>query len=551
MNTRLLTYCLSSLMLAGCSSQSALENRTNEKPVANTPQERTIHQEETVVMYDLVEVEESEMLAKSVAVPAQLPHLELAITPDEEDRENYANTQLNPIRTTIESPVSTFSTDVDTASYTNARRFLSQGQRPPVNSIRVEEFINYFDYQLDTPESLKTPIRIETEISQTPWNTKTKLMRIALQTYRMDFSNLPPLNLVFLLDVSGSMSSPDKLPLMQRSFDLLVKQLRPEDRVAIAVYAGSSGVVLEPTAGNEKVKIQKAIQQLQAGGGTHGSAGIHLAYQLAEQNFDKDGINRIFIGTDGDFNVGTTGIDDLKTLIEDKRKSGVFLSVLGFGTGNYNDYLMEELSNHGNGNAYYIDSYQEARKIFSEQLAATLQTVAKDVKIQVEFNPAQVAEYRLIGYDNRQLNREDFNNDKIDAGDMGSGHSATALYEIVLTHSDFRFNDELRYQQNSSAETSKQSDELAFVKVRYKLPDADSSNKMTLPVTSSNSEPTTAMVLSASVAGFAESLRNSPYLQEWSVEETINEVTTTLEEDRWGYRQELLQLMKNTVTITQ
>jgi Ca-activated chloride channel family protein len=471
--------------------------------------------------------------------------------PTEENRENYAETKISAIKQVLTNPVSTFSTDVDTASYTNARRFLTGGQLPPADAIRVEEFVNYFDYQLPSPKALDNPIAMQTELMQTPWNEHTQLLRVSLQAYRSNFEDLPPLNLVFLLDVSGSMNSPDKLQLMQRSFNLLVNQLREQDRVSIAVYAGASGVVLEPTSGDNKAIILNAINQLQAGGSTHGSAGIHLAYQLAEENFDPEGINRVILGTDGDFNVGTTGIDSLKTLIEEKRESGVMLNVLGFGTGNYNDYMMEEISNHGNGVAYYIDSYQEARKIFSEQLPSTLQTVAKDVKIQVEFNPTQVAEYRLIGYDNRLLNREDFNNDKIDAGEMGSGHSVTALYEIVLADSEFRFSDPLRYQAEQQ-ETNIQSDELAFVKVRYKLPESSVSTLIDIPVSHQpNKKASDAMLLSTAVAGFAEVLRNSTYVNELSIKELESLLKPTLKQDRWGYRQELLQLMKNAQALSQ
>jgi Ca-activated chloride channel family protein len=471
--------------------------------------------------------------------------------PTEENRENYAETKISAIKQVLTNPVSTFSTDVDTASYTNARRFLTGGQLPPADAIRVEEFVNYFDYQQVSPKTMDNPIAMHTELMQTPWNEHTQLLRVSLQAYRSNFDDLPPLNLVFLLDVSGSMNSPDKLQLMQRSFNLLVNQLREQDRVSIAVYAGASGVVLEPTSGDNKSKILNAINQLRAGGSTHGSAGIHLAYQLAEENFDPNGINRVILGTDGDFNVGTTSIDSLKALIEEKRESGVMLNVLGFGTGNYNDYMMEEISNHGNGVAYYVDSYQEARKIFSEQLPSTLQTVAKDVKIQVEFNPAQVAEYRLIGYDNRLLNREDFNNDKIDAGEMGSGHSVTALYEIVPADSDFRFSDPLRYQANDE-ETKSQSDELAFVKVRYKLPESSVSTLIDIPV---NHRPTQkssdAMLLATTVAGFAEVLRNSSYTNGLTISELESLLTPTLKQDRWGYRQELLQLMKNAQALSQ
>ncbi len=499
--------------------------------------------QESMASSALAKTAPSGQRAANIILPTQ------PVLPVDENRENYADTVISKIQQVLVNPVSTFSTDVDTASYTNARRYLMGGQLPPVDAVRVEEFINYFDYQLASPDSIDEPIGIETELMPTPWNENTQLMRVSLQAYRSNMDDLPPLNLVFLLDVSGSMNAADKLPLMQRSFNLLVNQLRPQDHVAIAVYAGDSGVVLEPTSGDQKAQIMNAINNLRAGGSTHGSAGIHLAYQLAQQNFKTDSINRVILGTDGDFNVGTTNLDALKDLIEKKRDTGVFLNVLGFGTGNYNDYLMEELSNHGNGSAYYIDSFQEARKIFAEQLTSTLQTVAKDVKIQVEFNPAQVAEYRLIGYDNRLLEREDFNNDKIDAGEMGAGHTVTALYEIVTTDSEFRFTDPLRYQDTASA-TKSNSQELAFVKVRYKKPSEQHSQLMSIPVTRTHTKTASnAMLLASAVAGFAEHLRNSPYLTDWAYPLAQKAIEHSLAEDRWGYRQELLQLVKNAQAI--
>ena len=537
---------VATLTLLGCGTQTTDDALTDpaplQEPVRTTETRSIVADSADQVVHAAskshVEVQESYVLTTPT------PILPLPNPPVSENRENYSASPISPIRQVSTDPVSTFSTDVDTASYTNARRFLNQGMRPPADSIRVEEFINYFDYALPAPDTTDMPVQISTERTQTPWNPQTELVRVSLQSYRSDFSTLPPLNLVFLLDVSGSMNSPDKLPLMQRSFNLLVNQLRPQDRVAIAVYAGQSGVVLEPTSGDQKAQINQAINQLRAGGGTHGSAGIHLAYNLAQANYLADGINRIFIGTDGDFNVGTTSLTELKALIERKREAGVFLSVLGFGTGNYNDALMEELSNHGNGTAYYLDSYQEARKLFSTQLTATLQTVAKDVKIQIEFNPAQVAEYRLIGYDNRLLAREDFNNDTIDAGEMGSGHAVTALYEIVRRDSEFRFSDPLRYQDDDLSAAG--NGEIAFVKTRYKLPDEEHSRLVSQAITDTPMQSgSQRQTLAIAVAGFAEILRGSPYLRDWTIDDAIEYVGPTLQEDRWGYRQELVTLMRN------
>lgn len=531
------------LALVGCGTQSTEESAVNRHPIMeDRSAAQTIQTDARLEVSAASKTVAGDQALYAQPLPSPIPPN--SEWPIEEGRETYSQTAISPIHDVRIDPVSTFSTDVDTASYTNARRFLEQGIRPPVQSIRVEEFINYFDYQLPAPESLDEPIRISTERSTTPWNPQTELLRVALQSYRADFSQLPPLNLVFLLDVSGSMNTPDKLPLMQRSFNLLVNQLREQDTVSIAVYAGQSGVVLAPTAGSETNLINQAINQLRAGGSTHGSAGIHLAYELAKTSFKPEGINRVFIGTDGDFNVGTTSLEALKSLIESKRNDGVFLSVLGFGTGNYNDALMEEISNHGNGTAYYIDSYQEARKLFSTQLAATLQTVAKDVKIQIEFNPSQVAEYRLIGYDNRLLNREDFNNDVIDAGEMGSGHTVTALYEIVRRDSAFRFSDPLRYQA-TPAESS-QSNEIAFIKTRYKLPDEDTSHLMSQTVLSAAiPSPSDRQRLAVGSAGFAELLRQSPYVTDWNTDDAMAYLAPTLSLDRWGYRQELIKLMRN------
>jgi Ca-activated chloride channel homolog len=536
------------ILLSACSSQTT---------TVNDEQAPLVKPESAEKKAEVQVVEEDAMVMNDVAsyvapLPSAKPTLmaeQMRI--DQPSNEQYDEVKQSSIKQVATDPVSTFSTDVDTASYTNARRFLNLGQQPPKDAVRVEEFINYFDYQLAKPEQMDEPLRIETELSSTPWNKKTELLRVSLQSYQTSVENMPPLNLVFLLDVSGSMNSDNKLPLMQRSFNLLVDQLRPQDHVAIVVYAGASGIALEPTSGDQKQKIITAINRLSAGGSTAGSAGIQLAYDLAQEHFAADHINRVILGTDGDFNVGTSSTEDLKKLIEQKRDSGVFLSVLGFGTGNYKDAMMETISNHGNGQAFYIDSFQEARKIFAQTLTATLLTVAKDVKVQIEFNPAQVAEYRLIGYDNRMLNQEDFNNDKVDAGDIGSGHSVTALYEIVRTGSEFRFIEPLRYQQNQG-KTDPQaiSTELAFVKVRYKMPQADKSNLFSVPVTPDQERsPSEAMTLASSVAGFAEILRASPYINNWNIKNAIEDLQPVLENDPWGYRHELLQLMKNADTM--
>ena len=385
-----------------------------------------------------------------------------------QNRENYGKIDANPVHRAAEEPVSTFSIDVDTGSYSNVRRLLNGGALPPQDAVRVEELVNYFRYDYAAPRDTATPFGVVTEIATTPWNPKTRLLHIGIQGWKPEDGRRPT-NLVFLVDVSSSMQSEDKLPLVKSSLKLLAGELAAEDRISLVVYAGSTGVVLEPTPGNERAKIIAALERLEAGGSTNGGAGIALAYAMAEQAFMKEGNNRVLLATDGDFNVGTTSFEALVDLVEEKRKSGVALTTLGFGSGNYNDHLMEQLADAGNGSHAYIDTLAEARRVLVSQRDATLRTIARDVKIQVEFNPATVAEYRLIGYENRLLNREDFNNDRIDAGEIGAGHSVTALYEIALVGSGGERIDPLRYGEVASA--AKGSNEIAFLRLRYKRPD--------------------------------------------------------------------------------
>ncbi len=385
--------------------------------------------------------------------------------------ENYTQLEQNEIKRVTESPVSTFSIDVDTAAYSNLRRMLTrEGRLPPYDAVRLEEMINYFDYDYAAPDSLTQPLAISTEMMASPWNPDNQLLMIGIQGFEPDLDARPNANLVFLVDVSGSMQSPDKLGLVKQSLKLLVSQMQAEDRIALVVYAGAAGVVLESTSADEKSKILRAIDTLTAGGSTNGSAGIELAYHIAEENKIEDGINRVIIASDGDLNVGITSIDDLTELIENKRENDIALTSLGFGSGNYNYSLMEQLADVGNGNAAYIDSLSEAQKVLVEEMQSTLLTIAKDVKIQVEFNPAVVAEYRLIGYENRMLKREDFRNDKVDAGEIGAGHTVTALYEVSLKGSRGAMIPDRRYTQPETA-TADFGDELAYVNIRYKLPD--------------------------------------------------------------------------------
>jgi Ca-activated chloride channel family protein len=428
------------------------------------------------------------------------------------------------------------------------------GQLPPIDAVRIEEMINYFNYDYPEPEG-KHPFSVYTEISECPWNSSHQLLHVGLQGKSIDKSELPPSNLVLLIDVSGSMSAANKLPLLKQAFRMLVNELRPEDRVAMVVYAGAAGLVLESTPGNQKAKILAALDKLQSGGSTAGGAGLELAYKVAQENFAEEGNNRIILATDGDFNIGSSSNAEMERLIEKKREHGVFMTVLGFGMGNYKDDKMEIIADKGNGNYAYIDNIQEARKVFITEFGGTLFTIAKDVKFQMEFNPARVKGYRLVGYENRLLNDEDFNDDKKDAGEMGAGHTVTALYEIIPAGSDesLKSIDPLKYQANrGDVKTVEQVKadpraELMTVKLRYKQPDGNTSTKVEIPVkgkvldledTSDNFR------FSASIAEFGLILRNSQYKEDASMEEVIAMAKGARGEDEEGYRSEFLKLVK-------
>lgn len=463
------------------------------------------------------------------------------------NRENYEHFDDSQIKLVAEAPVSTFSIDVDTGAYSNVRRMINSGSLPREDAVRVEELINYFAYDYPVPENSGTPFSVTTEIGVTPWNPDTRLLHIGIKGYDVTAKELPASNLVFLVDVSGSMNSPKKLGLLKSALKLLTKQMRSEDRISIVVYAGASGVVLEPVAGNQSAKIAQALDSLSAGGSTNGAAGIRSAYQLAEQEFIKGGINRVILATDGDFNVGTVNFEALKDLVEEKRKTGISLTTLGFGTGNYNDHLMEQLADAGNGNYSYIDTLNEAQKVLVDEISSTLNTIAKDVKIQLEFNPAVVAEYRLIGYENRALNREDFNNDKIDAGEIGAGHTVTALYEVTLTNSKNKAMDPLRY---SSPETTgeKHSNELANLRLRYKEPAASKSKLIEQVIKTSDVETRLANTsdryrFSASVAGFGQLLRGGKYTEEFVYDDVLELARKARGNDSFGYRGEFISLV--------
>ena len=458
--------------------------------------------------------------------------------------ERYAEIEENPFLESSRAPLSTFSIDVDTASYANVRRYLNDEQLPPKDAVRIEELINYFEYDYPQPVG-DVPFSVNTEVATAPWNAKHKIVQIGLQGKKVSFDNVPPSNLVFLIDVSGSMDSPERLPLVKQGLRLLINQLSNKDRVAIVVYAGASGLVLPST--NNKGEILNALNNLEAGGSTNGGAGIQLAYKTALDNFIQGGNNRVILATDGDFNVGLASDKELVSLIENKRKSGVFLSVLGFGSGNLNDSMMEKLADKGNGNYAYIDSMEEAKKALGEQIAGTLYTIAKDVKIQVEFNPAKVAGYRLIGYENRLLADRDFTDDKKDAGEIGAGHSVTALYEIVPAGEKVENDDiELKYSKIESSNTEF-NDEMMTVKLRYKKPDANESKLLTMGVLDKNNTINAAsenLRFASAVAEFGLLLRDSRYKGTASFAHINNLAGNSIGEDLQSYRGEFLSLVE-------
>jgi len=468
-----------------------------------------------------------------------------------ENTERLTEFDTNPVKSALENPVSTFSIDVDTASYAFVRRSLKEGALPQADTVRVEEMVNYFPYDWKGPADAATPFNSTVSVMPTPWNANTKLMHIAIKGYDVKAAEKPRANLVFLIDVSGSMESPDKLPLLKSSFRLLVNQMSAEDTVSIVTYAGNAGTVLEPTKGSDKAKILAAIDNLTPGGSTAGEAGIREAYRLAQQSFVQGGVNRVMLATDGDFNVGQSDDDDLKRLIEQKRESGVFLSVLGFGRGNLNDRMMQEIAQNGNGQAAYVDTLAEAEKALVQEAGSTLFPIAKDVKIQVEFNPQTVSEYRLIGYETRALNREDFNDDKVDAGDIGSGHSVTAIYEITPKGSPAQQIDNLRYGEatTNNAAGVANADEYAFVKIRYKLPTEDVSKLITTPVTEANeidgfSQASDDQRFSVAVAAFGQKLRGTSQVAGMNYDRIAEIATAARGADPFGYRAEFLSLVR-------
>jgi len=463
------------------------------------------------------------------------------------DREGYALIDENNWVGVDDQPLSTFSIDVDRASYSNVRRFIREGRRPPIDAVRVEELINYFPYGDPAPRpGHGHPFAVATEVGAAPWQPLHQLVRIGVKASEIEMSDAPANNLVFLLDVSGSMNSANKLPLLKKAFAMLVDELRPTDRVAIVVYAGAAGVVLPSTPGSERETILGALESLSAGGSTAGGAGIRLAYSVAEENFIEGGNNRVILATDGDFNVGASSDAEMVRLIEEKREGGTFLTVLGFGTGNLQEAKMEQIADHGNGNFAYIDSELEARKVLVTEMGGTLLTVAKDVKIQVEFNPARVAAYRLIGYENRLLAAQDFNDDTRDAGELGAGHTVTALYEIVPvgveTPVEIRTMDALRYQRDARTEAA-DNEELLFVKLRYKEPGGDVSRLVTTPVEEVSADTSDDFRFAAAVAAWGMLLRDSEHCADYNLADVARMARGALGEDVHGYRTQFLDLV--------
>ncbi|MFO1125552.1 MAG: VWA domain-containing protein [Methylocystis sp.] len=491
--------------------------------------------------------------AKSVAAveTSAAPPIDRHVAPESEFRDRFDSKEINPVKVVATEPVSTFSIDVDTASYAFARRSLNSGRLPPKDSVRVEEFVNYFPYNYARPENAQTPFKPTITVTPSPWNAGNRLVHIAIQGYALQSVERPRANLVFLIDVSGSMSPQDRLPLVKNALRMLVDELKPDDSVAIVTYASGSGVTLEPTKLSDKAKILAAIDALGAGGSTAGAQGIQDAYRLAEVNFDASAVNRVILATDGDFNVGVTDQSELKGLIERKREKGVFLSILGVGQGNYNDALMQTLAQNGNGAAVYVDNLNEARKALVEEASSTLFPIAKDVKIQVEWNPARVSEYRLIGYETRALRREDFNNDKVDAGDVGSGHRVTAIYEITPPDSDKKLVDELRYGKPKAQAPGQANGEgeLGFLKLRYKLPKENASRLITQPIADSQGVESVARApqevrFSIAVAAFAQLLKGAPYLGDYGYDDVIALAQSAKGDDPFGYRAEFVNLAR-------
>jgi len=562
-NTRRASFVLCAIILTACASQSAPTPTTEAEDSVVVTGTRVERQDfEAISPVTTVGREQQPMAPPPPVAMAQDGRSRAAIggivgnyaqtlpqpMPGDIDRENYEDVDANPIQVVSTDPVSTFSIDVDTASYSNVRRMLTSGRLPPQDAVRTEELINYFRYDYPLPQSREQPFSTNVTVTPSPWAEGRQLVHIGLQGYNIVPRERPPLNLTLLLDVSGSMAEANKLPLVIQSMRMLVEQMNARDRVSIVVYAGAAGAVLPPTPGNERGRIIAALENLHAGGSTAGGEGLRLAYSLAEQNFNRNSVNRVIIATDGDFNVGINNPQELEDFVERKRDTGIYLSVLGFGSGNYNDALMQTLAQNGNGIAAYIDTLNEARRVLRDEMASSMFTIANDVKIQVEFNPARVAEYRLIGYETRMLNREDFNNDRVDAGEIGSGHAVTAIYEIVPVGGR-TFNDPLRYQNERAAAGT--ASEIAFLRIRYKLPGQDTSRLIERPITERDAVRDIAQApestrWAAAVAGYGQLLRHDQFLRQgYGYDDVISLAQGARGRDEFGWRAEFIQLARS------
>jgi Ca-activated chloride channel family protein len=538
--------------LAASDEQAIASNRNEARTLANSKRiaaESHAQEHSTITSAIPSAMPPATLSMQQGAASSRVREPSMPPAPAVNQRDEFTAFADNPVKRVSESPVSTFSVDVDTASYGFVRRLLNRGVLPPSNAVRVEELVNYFDYAYARPNTKNLPFKPTVTVLDSPWKAGNKLVHIGIKGYEMTGAEMPRTNLVFLLDVSGSMNAPDKLPLVKQSLSLLLNQLQADDTVAIAVYAGAAGTVLPPTPAAEKQTILDAMQRLSAGGSTAGGAGIKLAYQLAQSAFIKDGVNRVILATDGDFNVGITNNDELQDFVERQRDSGIFLSILGFGEGNYQDARMQALAQNGNGVASYIDTLAEAQKVLVEEATSTLFTIAKDVKIQLEFNPATVSEYRLIGYETRALKREDFRNDAVDAGDIGAGHTVTAIYEIVPAGSGNALIPPSRYEADISKSNS--GSEYGMLKIRYKQPDSDTSELIELSIL--QAQDATPLQLNeaqfgVSVAGFSQLLRGGTYTGDWALNDALTLALANRGEDTYGYRSEFTQLVRKAIS---
>lgn len=541
------------ITLVACDQQKRSQNTKSQEMTIQKIELRKPSSTSDEILSRTIPVEANKGLYDNISIePQKLTDTETGKN-EVYNTEDYDNIVENRFLAATQNPLSTFSIDVDKAAYANVRRYLDNGTLPPAGAVRIEEMVNYFKYDYPQPDN-DVPFSVNTEISSCPWNSQHQLIQIGLQGKEIATGNLPLSNLVFLVDVSGSMEDYNKLPLVKASMNMLVDKLRENDRVAIVVYAGNAGLVLPATSGNSKTKIKEAIDNLEAGGSTAGGEGIRLAYKTAKENFIKNGNNRIILATDGDFNIGVSSDDELVRMIEQERKSGVFLSVLGFGMGNYKDNKMQQLADKGNGNHSYIDNISEAKKVLVNEFGGTLFTIAKDVKIQVEFNPSKVLAYRLVGYENRMLAAEDFNDDMKDAGELGSGHTVTALYEVIPVGVKDEFTktvDPLKYQVNDR-KIADNSNEMMTIKLRYKKPDSDVSRLINHPVIDNATDlknTTDNFRFSAAVAEFGLLLRNSEYKQQSSFNQVISLAKSSKGFDEEGYRDEFIKLVQSAMSL--